>query len=474
MKICLVRCPCINLSYPPPIGLAYINSFLRRANHEVVVFDLNVELFHCIKEEGRKRWNVPDSPDLIKLSEEIISDYPGLVNEYVRKIVKTEATIIGFSVWDSNVSFSLKIAKEIKRLNRKIFIMFGGPECFPRWSGNSLIKEDCVDVVVYGDGEEIVKDIIDSLEYKGEIGFHKGTIVKGASGIIDCGRRDPVRALDTLPFPDFDNFPLDKYLTKELFIEFNRGCKRRCAYCSAVGTLLQYRWRSASSIYEEIVYQVNKYPHIDKFHVASPALNSNLKQLSELCDLITENGLKIRWSGFAVIDKNMDLNLLKKMNRAGCFGLNFGIESGSQNTINKMYKDYKVEDAEQNMRDAYRLGIEVMVNFIVGFPGETEDDFRQTLDFISRNQRYISYVGSLRSCWVEPYAYMYDHPAEFGIITEITNSGPYLWSCRENNYEMRKLREAKLREFVDLLKIGMAGDRIKELNQNLGHCNGSG
>ena len=63
-------------------------------------------------------------------------------------------TVIGFSVWDSNVSLSLKIAQEIKQLEPNIKVIFGGPECFPKWSGDSLIKNDCVDVVVYGEAEE--------------------------------------------------------------------------------------------------------------------------------------------------------------------------------------------------------------------------------------------------------------------------------------------------------------------------------
>ncbi len=464
MKIALIRCPCVNLPYPPSVGLAYINSFLRNAGHEVFIFDMNVELFHSVNEDKKKRWNIPDVNGLVDLSEEIISGHSDLLNEYIKKILETGATVIGFSVWDSNALFSLKFAQEIKKLNRNVTIVFGGPECFPKWSGKSLIKEECVDVVVYGEGEETLKELIGYLELTGRIGFHRGALVKKSYNIIDCGDRDPIMNLDNMPFPDFDGFPLDKYMTNEFPVVFSRGCTRRCAYCSLPGTMRGYRCRSANSIYEEIKYQLKRYPHIDSFHSDSPALNSNLKELSKLCDLIIKDDLKIRWSGFAIIDKGMDLNLLKKMKKAGCFGLNLGIESGSQKIIDKMRKGFCIEDAEQNIRDAHSIGMEVVANFIVGFPGESENDFHQTLGFISRNREYISSIGSMSSCWISPYTYLYDHPEEFDIIMNSGNRdlsrGIHDWFCRDTNQQIREARRDKLRDFIDSLHVGKSYPKL--------------
>jgi radical SAM superfamily enzyme YgiQ (UPF0313 family) len=461
MRISLVMCPCVNLPYPPSLGLAYINSFLRNSGHEVFIFDLNIELFHSVSGEKKTSWNIRNSNNLIKLSEEIIFEHSDLFGDYIKKMLETRSTVIGFSVWDSNSLFSLRVAQEIKKIDRNITIIFGGPECFPEWSGKSLIKEDCVDAVVYGEGEETLKEIIGYLEMTGRIGLHSGAIVKNNYQVVDCGNREPIKELDNMLFPDFDGFPLNKYMIKRLPIIFSRGCTRKCAYCSLPGTAPRYRWRSANSIYEEMKHQLRKYSHIDSFGSDSPALNSNLKELSRLCDLLIQDDLKVSWSGFAVIDKGMDLSLLKKMKRAGCSGLNFGIESGSQSVIDKMRKGFRIEDAEQNIRDAYGLGIDVVVNFIVGFPGESEGDFQQTLDFISRNQQCISFIGSRTSCWIGPYMYLYDHPDDFGVvINSDNNTSSHNWSCKESNYLIRKTREDKLNEFISSLNIRNAYSKL--------------
>ncbi len=450
MKIALVRCPCVNLPFPPSVGLAYINAALKKAGHEVSIFDLNIEIFHAADGPDKDKWNVLEAPSLLDFGEEIFHKYNQLFEEFVKRILKTRAAVIGFSIWNTNVSLSLKIAKELKQLEPNIKVVFGGPDCFPEWSGNSSIKNDCVDLVVYGEGEETITEVIDYLQTTGRIGLHPGTLVKKNGSVIDCGCRKPAHDLNTLPFPDFDGFPLGKYMSNEMPIIFNRGCSRKCVYCSLPGTTPVYRCRSAQSIYEELKYQVNKYPQIDMFHDDSPALNSNLKELSRLCDLIIQGGLRIHWSGFASVDKNMDAVLLKRMKEAGCAGLNFGIESGSQKIVDKMRKGFRIEDAENNLRDAHNLGIETVANFIIGFPGEDEEDFQRTLDFILRNKQYISFVGSTASCWIGPYIWMYEHPEEFGITEE---QGQANWSCKENNHEIRKMRELKFKALLDSLEI---------------------
>jgi len=434
------------LPYPPLIGLAQLKSFLEIIGHEVFIFDLNIEFFHHVEFTEKEKWASPDKEPLIELAKVIASKYSNLINYYVEEILNTQSKIIGFSIWNSNMFFSLRVAREIKRKVKDRIIIFGGPECFPLYSGKFLIQDEAVDIVVYGEGEETLKEIVSSLDKSEKVKFTEGAIIKKDSRIIDCGPRQPIDNLDALPFPDFNGYPLDKYLTNKLPIFFNRGCPRVCRYC-APNLMLVYRWRSANSIFEEIKCQLERYPNKDGFDSCSPSLNSNLREISALCNLILKDKIDFEWSGFTSIDPSLSLDLLRKMRRAGCFGLNFGIESGSQKIINRMRKGFKIKDAARILQDAHNAGIETTVNFMIGFPGETEEDFQQTLNFISQNWQYISSIGSMSSCWIEPYTYIFDHPEEFDIIT---GSNEHNWYSRDgkNTPEIRKEREKRFQDFI--------------------------
>ena len=88
--------------------------------------------------------------------------------------------------------------------------------------------------------------------------------------------------------------------------------------------------------------------------------------------------------------------LLVKMRQAGCVGLWYGVESGSQRILHKMKKGYNLETAKNVIHDTARNGIRVLIFMIVDFPGETPNDFRQSVDFLKQNQDYIDQVSISR------------------------------------------------------------------------------
>jgi len=465
MKIALIRCPCIKPDYPPDIGLGYLYSFLTNFGHEVFVFDFNIEIFHKVDIKNQKRWldrNL-STWELNQAGEEICTAY---LEHCVKRIINSKARIVGFSVWGSNVSFSLSVAKKIKDADKSIIIVFGGPECYPLLAGKDLIKLYYVDIVVYGEGELTLKEIVDSVEAGKLLEYYPGVIIKNNGSYLKCSDREPLHNLDAVPFPDYRQFPINLSLNRDtLFISSGRGCIRKCVYCDVPGTIPLFRSRSAHSLFEEIKCQINRHPDVKKFEFASPALNSNLKELLKLCELIYENKIEVYWTGNAIMRPEMDSNILKKMKDAGCSSLTFGLESGSQKILDKMGKMIKVEDAEIILRDCYSLNISVTVNFIIGFPGEDDKNFEETLGFIERNRRYINHVGAHSTCWVRPYSAMFNNPEKFGIVlpsikeTNVTICDWHDKESEENTYEARERRRKQLTQFIKSLGLEMDYDK---------------
>lgn len=458
MKTALVKCPYIE-PFPPDIGLGYLASFLREAGNEVSIFDFNIEAFRNFSDEKREKCFTSDNSTLKELAEGIIFENPRIIHKLADRILKTGARVIGLSVWDSNIFFSLKLAEAVKEADKDILTIFGGPECYPLWSGNSFIKNDFIDLVIFGEGELALRQIAESIKRSGKIKAVSGCIIKKGDEIINCGPAEVIDNLDALPFPDYQEFPLDLYPNnKQLFISFNRGCPRKCAYCSVPGTIPLYRFRSAGSIHKEIKFQMEKHPGVSKFIVASPALNSNLKQLSQLCDLIINDRIEINWGGNAIIRADMDIDLLRKMKEAGCSNLAFGLESGSQNVLDKMGKSFRIEDAERLLCDTHEIGIKsITVNFIIGFPGEEDSDFCKTLKFIERNKDYIDLIGSYTTCWIEPYAPIYYEPEKYGVVSNHSlhsrKSQDWYTEDKRNNPEIRQKRQEIFNNFVSTLDL---------------------
>ncbi|MDD5130598.1 MAG: radical SAM protein, partial [Candidatus Omnitrophica bacterium] len=175
--------------------------------------------------------------------------------------------------------------------------------------------------------------------------------------------------------------------------------------------------------------------HID-FH--DSLINGNVRMLERLCDLIKSSGMKFRWSGQAAVTEEMTYPLLLKMKLAGCVCLNYGLETGSPSLMQRIGKLLaKNADLDRIVRDTHNSGIEGIYNFMFGLPGETEEEFQETLDFLARNKDYIDIVNpSPGFCAFDRGSYGYEHPDELGITMGVTGS---LWESKDgiNNYAAR-------------------------------------
>ena len=175
--------------------------------------------------------------------------------------------------------------------------------------------------------------------------------------------------------------------------------------------------------------------------------------ISKLCDLIISNGLKINWGGMGLIRGEMDVALLRKMMQAGCNCIGYGLESGSQKIIDKMGKGFKMEVAERVIRDTYSVGIETILGIIVGFPGETEDDFKDTLRFVERNRNHISWIHSPSECSIGCNSYMHMNSDKFDVILDSDNGENWRSKDGTNTHTRRQKRIKIFNEFLASINI---------------------
>ena len=134
----------------------------------------------------------------------------------------------------------------------------------------------------------------------------------------------------------------------------------------------------------------------------------------------------------------MTLDIANKLKAAGCNHVTFGIESGSQRVLNLMNKRYLITDANNVLKNMHEAGIMVTCNFMFGFPGETEEDFKQTLNFIELNKNYITYAYPSRTyCTIEQNSYMASNLEEFGIQDKYSHGQYWESKDKKNTFLVR-------------------------------------
>ncbi len=466
MKIALVQCPAWG-RLNPPLALSMLAAYLRSQGKEVLLFDLNNDLFHKVKEEDRALWHLGSESFWENKASvaKFVSDYKELLEDFVNQILQTETGLIGFSIFNSSTELSLFIAEKIKKLAPNKTIIFGGPNCAPHINGTEVIKSSAVDIMVIGEGELVLNEIINLFDKYGKVDFCKGTWLKKEGKVIDCGTGDLIEDLNLLPFADFGDFSLSAYTAPyRLPIYLSRGCPNRCVYCNESVFWRGYRHRSGARVFQELKHQTDKHKGVTHFDFSDSLVNANLKELSIMADLIIDNGLKITWGGQAVIRPYMTSDLLAKLKQSGCLALGYGIESGSQKVLSLMRKGFTVEEAERVIRDTHKAGIDVVTNFMFGFPGETDENFEETLQFVAKNKEYISTLNpSLAYTAIGVGTYLHAHPEEYGIDL---SAGYLYWRTKDgqNTYEKRKIRyERFCRQALSLnINISYPVDLSKE------------
>ncbi|MCX5713496.1 MAG: radical SAM protein [Candidatus Omnitrophica bacterium] len=461
MKVALILAPDWSRT-KPPLSLALLSAALRERKHTVHCLDLNNQLYHRCQEEYKDKWEQKNDfywKDICFVNR-FIKDHRRILDDYIDYIFDNGIYLIGFSLYFPNQLMSLEIARLIKERDKNRITVFGGPQALPYIGGLEILRNESVDAIVVYEGERTIVELSEIVEAKGTLDVCPGVIFKKCGEIIDSGEREAIGNLDLLPFADFsDFFPYPYEHSDELPILSSRGCINSCLFCTGRLPWQRYRSQSGSRTFEEIRHQVERYPQIKFFSFHDCTVNGNLQELEHFFDLMIEEKRQgrmkdVRWWCQGVIRPAMNAAFLWKMREAGCWQINYGIESGSQKVVSRMGKNFGIETADEVVRNTHQAGISVSATFMFGFPGEEEGDFKQTIEFLERNKDSIDeLIPSDGFCTIERPSPLYKHAQEYGLYS---NPHPFYWETRDgkNTYPerfrrfdafIRKSREAGIK-----------------------------
>jgi len=420
-EIMLVSCPPWGVVMPP-LGIAYLATYLKSQGKEVEVYDLNLALYKSADSKQKQFWDLNTINRIapLKIAENIFKNFDKGIIEFINRLASIN--VVGFSANNLiSTAFAGIIAGKIKKKWPKKVIILGGPGCFHSWD-RKTVPQGSADFFVIGEGEEVLNQFLEKINQNSGI----SGIDFQLPGLLECNASKKTRFfppaniknLDLIAHPTFEEFNLSEYnfgqKYRPLPMLMSRGCINRCSYCIDWYMSSGFRVRKPENIINEIKHHVQRYG-ITHVEFNDLLCNGNLLQLEKFCDLLIESKLDIRWISYAAIRKNMSDDLLAKIKKSGCNSLCYGAESGSNRVLKRMNKHYSREDASKLIKRTHETGIEVRINIIVGFPGETESDFQQTLNFLKENKDFINQVTNVSSFVLMPGSDLAVYPHRYGI-----------------------------------------------------------
>ncbi len=220
------------------------------------------------------------------------------------------------------------------------------------------------------------------------------------------------------PAPNYDGFPLEKYLAPHtvLPVQFSRGCYYKdCAFCALTLDHQNFRQKDPMKVVEELEALSEKYD-TPYFFFTDECLA--LSPTKRLCRELIQRKLNLQWTAELRFEKNLSRELLSLMREAGCQKIVFGLETYNARLMDFMVKGITQENVDRICSDCVDLGIAVHCYVIVGFPTETEEESLETMNFIVQNTKlHSSYGFSCQPCLfdLEKEAPIMSDPGGYGV-----------------------------------------------------------
>lgn len=371
----------------PPLGLISIGSTLEKAGY-------NVKILPTSRFENYK--------------------------EIIEKECK-DCLFVGITVLTLEVPHAIDLSEFIKEKFPKLPIVWGGwhVTLFPE----QTVESPLVDYVIVDEGDELIVELANSLRDKKPLKNHLLTNKKHLK-------------MEDLPMPNYDLvMKIDEYINENLTDKFNdyvegkitwlpyqssRGCPGKCTFCiNTVTNNRAYRRKSAKKVLNEMEYIQKKYK-ISHFKIIDDNFFADIKRVREIAQGILDKKMKFTWDVECRVDYfkkgYIDDSLLKLLRKAGCVQFTLGLESGSQDALDRMMKETTVEQNEFAVKQLDKHDIVPRTSFVVDIPGDTKGDLLKTQELINRLRKYKKFMAGMATYRPYPKSPLHDLLVEQGHI----------------------------------------------------------
>ncbi len=338
----------------PPLGISYIAAALEQAGHKV-------ELLDCTFLERQEALQIARA---------------------------AEASVIGIYCMVSMREDCTWFAQLLRSPGK--LLIAGGP--LPTCDPESFLEQ--FDVVVRGEGEQTVCELLQAYELGSDLEAIEGIVYRAKGGLsepehqdyVSTLQRSFVKELDKIAFPARNLLPNDRYIQygKKKYgyaittVMSTRGCPYHCEFCSNVVFGGSYRERSARNVVDEIEIALGL--GYDRISFADDVFTMKKSRVVEICAEIQHRGLHFQWECLGRVDA-IDFQMAATMKAAGCRRIFFGIESGDEAILRLMRKQITTAQARAAVQAAHDAGLEVGAFFILFYPGDSDTTVLNTIKF---------------------------------------------------------------------------------------------
>lgn len=372
----------------PPMGLGYLAAVIRNMDIEVRILDSLLE-----------GWNTEEDIDNLFIR---VGLPDSTIEEYIRDY---NPDLVGINCQFSRQN---KIYHQMFSLVKKI-----KPDCITMGGGahvtvcpEEILKDKNCDFIILGEAEESLKDFVSKINRLEAIEHVDGLGWKKNGELHINEKKNWITDLDSIPFPAYDVMGLEKYTGLEAShglrhkarfcpVITSRGCPAKCTFCSAHKVWgKRYRTRSVENVIKEMRFLRDKYK-IEELMFEDDNVTADSKRAKELFARMVNEKFNFIWdtpNGVGVW--SMDEEMIDIMKESGCLNINFPVESGSQNVLNKIIKKpLEIQKVKKLTEYCKKIGMRYGMFLVVGMPGEKLNDIWRSFRFAAKCGCYTPHIS---------------------------------------------------------------------------------